>query len=213
MRAASSALSRRDARGRRLGPAARAGRGPRMTARNALLAATCRRPLALAGCSRAGEIVVEQGVGITALRSVCPAVGVPDYTGDVTLFRRRTRAPPTRIDVTAAITNVRSQCNDAGDQVYTTATLRRARAAARHARRAQRAAALFLTVRARRQRGGRQARRHGDAQLRRRRRSAPRRAAPAAPMSTAPRRRCPPTSASGSPASAAPATRTRRSIR
>jgi hypothetical protein len=34
--------------------------------------------------------VVEQGVGITALRSVCPAVGVPDFTGDVTLF-----SPPT----------------------------------------------------------------------------------------------------------------------
>lgn len=76
----------------------------------------------LAGCSKDGDIVVDQGVGITALRSVCPAVGVPDYTGDVTLFSRPDARTADALDVTAAITNVRSTCNDTGAQVYTSAT-------------------------------------------------------------------------------------------
>lgn len=76
----------------------------------------------LAGCSKDGDIVVDQGVGITALRSVCPAVGVPDYTGDVTLFSRPDARTADALDVSAAITNVRSTCNETGDQVYTEAT-------------------------------------------------------------------------------------------
>ena len=66
--------------------------------------------------------MVEQGVGITALRSVCPAVGVPDFTGDVTLFSPADARTLDALDVTAALTNVRSQCNDTGEQVYATAT-------------------------------------------------------------------------------------------
>jgi len=73
---------------------------------------------ALAGCQQAGDIVVEQGVGITALRSVCPAVGVPDFTGDVTLFSPADGRTLDALDVTAALTNVRSECNDTGEQVY-----------------------------------------------------------------------------------------------
>lgn len=92
-----------------------------MTPRTALLAATV-AAAALAGCARSGDIVVEQGVGITALRSVCPAVGVPDYTGDVTLFSPADARTQDAIDVTAAITNVRTQCNDSGAEVYATAT-------------------------------------------------------------------------------------------
>lgn len=76
----------------------------------------------LAGCASDGELVVDQGVGITALRSVCPAVGVPDYTGDVTLFSREGARTADALDVSAAITNVRSTCNDQGDLVYTSAT-------------------------------------------------------------------------------------------
>lgn len=79
--------------------------------------------LALAGCKTKGDIVVEQGVGITALRTVCPAVGVPDYLGNITLFRTPDSAPTAdALDVTAAITNVRSQCDDSGEKVYSTAT-------------------------------------------------------------------------------------------
>lgn len=92
-----------------------------MTPRTALLAATV-AAAALAGCARSGDIVVEQGVGITALRSVCPAVGVPDYTGDVTLFSPADARTQDAIDVSAAITNVRTQCNDSGAEVYATAT-------------------------------------------------------------------------------------------
>ena len=76
----------------------------------------------LAGCQKAGDIVIEQGVGITALRSVCPAVGVPDYTGDVTLFTPADARTLDALDVTASLTNVRSECNDTGEQVYATAT-------------------------------------------------------------------------------------------
>lgn len=75
----------------------------------------------LAGCAREGELVVGQGVGITALRSKCPAVGIPDYTGDVTLFRQGGQQLASDIDVTAAITNLRSTCNDSGERVYSEA--------------------------------------------------------------------------------------------
>jgi hypothetical protein len=66
----------------------------------------------LSGCRSSGEIVVEQGVGITAVRGVCPAVGVPDYTGDVTLFRTAGARDAASLDVTAAITNLRAQCDE-----------------------------------------------------------------------------------------------------
>ena len=91
-----------------------------MNVRNAAIGMAC-AALALTGCSKEGDLVVQQGVGISSLRSVCPAVGVPDYTGDMTLFTGASRTAAA-IDVTAAITNVRTQCNDGGDQVYATAT-------------------------------------------------------------------------------------------
>ncbi|WP_120076875.1 hypothetical protein [Aurantiacibacter odishensis] len=92
-----------------------------MNARIAILAAVAGLTV-LGGCRSEGDIVVEQGVGITALRSVCPAVGVPDYTGDVTLFSPAEARTADAIDVSAAITNVRSTCDDTGEQVYSSAT-------------------------------------------------------------------------------------------
>ncbi|WP_324743663.1 hypothetical protein U8326_01675 [Tsuneonella sp. CC-YZS046] len=77
---------------------------------------------ALAGCKSKGDIVVQEGVGITALRTVCPAVGVPDFTGDITLFSPAEARTAAALDVTAAITNVRSSCNDTGAQVYSEAS-------------------------------------------------------------------------------------------
>ena len=74
--------------------------------------------LALAGCRTKGDIVVDDGVGITAVRGACPAVGIPDYTGDVTLFTVPGSTDSNAIDVVAAMTNVRNQCNDTGDHVY-----------------------------------------------------------------------------------------------
>lgn len=77
-------------------------------------------PAALAGCTSRGEIVVDESVGITAVRGACPAVGIPDYTGDLTLFRAPGDKTAANIDVVAAMTNVRSQCNDSGDRVFVT---------------------------------------------------------------------------------------------
>ncbi|MBO9511291.1 hypothetical protein [Erythrobacter sp. A6_0] len=78
--------------------------------------------IALAGCRSEGELVLDQGVGITAVRTACPAVGVPDYTGDITTFRSPNSRLASDIDVTAAITNVRSTCNESGDRVYSEAS-------------------------------------------------------------------------------------------
>lgn len=73
-----------------------------------------------AGCRGKGDIVINEGVGIAAVRSACPAVGIPDYTGDMTLFRVPGDTTAANIDVVAAMTNVRTQCNDAGEKVYAT---------------------------------------------------------------------------------------------
>ncbi len=78
--------------------------------------------LALTGCSRQGDIVIGQGVGITALRTKCPAVGIPDYTGDITQFRQGGQQLASDMDISATMTNLRSTCNDAGDRVYSEAT-------------------------------------------------------------------------------------------
>ncbi len=76
----------------------------------------------LGGCAKKGEIVVDEGVGITAVRSQCPAVGIPDYTGDVTQFRVPGDKTAGNIDVVASMTNVRTQCNEAaeGGKVFAT---------------------------------------------------------------------------------------------
>lgn len=92
-----------------------------MTARTRLFAAAGlgAAVLALGGCKTKGDIVVDEGVGITAVRGACPAVGVPDYTGDVTLFRAPGATDAASIDVTATMTNVRPVCDNAstGDKV------------------------------------------------------------------------------------------------
>jgi hypothetical protein len=76
---------------------------------------------ALAGCKSQGDLVIDQGIGITALRTTCPAVGIPDYTGDITLFRGNARTADA-IDVVAVMTNVRSTCDDSGARVYSEAS-------------------------------------------------------------------------------------------
>lgn len=75
--------------------------------------------LAAGGCTKTGEIA--EG-GITALRSPCPRVGVPAGTGDITLFDPPASREATAIDVTAALTNVVSTCNDSGPEIVTTVT-------------------------------------------------------------------------------------------
>nr|WP_298925978.1 hypothetical protein [uncultured Erythrobacter sp.] len=76
----------------------------------------------LAGCAQEGELVVDQGVGITAVLTSCPAVGIPDYTGDVTVFRAADNPTLGNLDMTASMTNLRSTCNDTTDKVYSEAS-------------------------------------------------------------------------------------------
>lgn len=77
---------------------------------------------ALAGCAnKQGDIVVDDSVGIAAVRSPCPVVAVPEYTGDVTVFTAPGRTDSGAIDLTAAITNVRSTCDDGAEKLYTVA--------------------------------------------------------------------------------------------
>ncbi len=76
--------------------------------------------LATTACSREGEI--DSSGGITAVRTVCPAVGVPAATGDVTIFSPEMSRSADAIDVTALITNVRSTCNDSADPIVASIT-------------------------------------------------------------------------------------------
>jgi hypothetical protein len=71
------------------------------------------------GCSREGEIA-EGGIYVT--RSACPQVGVPAATGDITLFNPSNRTDAAALDVSAAITNVRSTCDETGAFVVSTVT-------------------------------------------------------------------------------------------
>jgi hypothetical protein len=73
----------------------------------------------LAGCTRRGNI--EQG-GIYTVRSACPQVVIPAATGDITLFDPAASSAASAIDVAAAITNVRGNCQDSGADIISTAT-------------------------------------------------------------------------------------------
>jgi hypothetical protein len=77
---------------------------------------------ALSGCSKKGELVFEEGVGIASVLTLCPAVGIPDYTGDVTTFRDAADTSVASLDVSAAMTNLRTTCNDTSDKIYSEAT-------------------------------------------------------------------------------------------
>src|SRR5687767_13691556 len=71
------------------------------------------------GCSREGEIT--QG-GIYITRSACPQVGLPAGTGDITLFNPANRTDAAALDVSAAITNVRSTCDETGANIVSIAS-------------------------------------------------------------------------------------------
>ena len=66
----------------------------------------------LGGCQRNPLLVT---------RSACPAVAVPNFTGDMTLLTSGGTSAAD-IDVVAAITNVRGTCNDAADRLGTNIT-------------------------------------------------------------------------------------------
>jgi hypothetical protein len=66
--------------------------------------------LVLAGCAGNDN-------PLRIVRSACPAVGVLQNAGDVTLFSEGRRGLADGIDVVATITNVRAACSDAGDDI------------------------------------------------------------------------------------------------
>ena len=76
--------------------------------------------VALAGCSRRGEL--DATGGVVTVRNSCPGAAVPAMTGDITLFDPAGRTDAAAVDVVAEITNLRSTCSEAGDQFYTEAT-------------------------------------------------------------------------------------------
>lgn len=60
--------------------------------------------------------------GVYTRRSACPVAGVPAGTGDITLFTQPGRTDASALDVSAAITNVRSTCQEAGNDIISTLT-------------------------------------------------------------------------------------------
>ena len=76
----------------------------------------------LAGCRHPGDVTSDNGGGIYAVRSTCPIAGIPTGTGDITLFDPQGSTDSRAIDVTAAITQLRAYCQDAGNDVVSTVT-------------------------------------------------------------------------------------------
>jgi hypothetical protein len=75
-------------------------------------ALVCLPLLVLAGCSKNhGELVVDDTVGVTALRTPCPLIGIPEMTGDITLLAPG-RLDSNAIDTVAVITNIRKTCDN-----------------------------------------------------------------------------------------------------
>jgi hypothetical protein len=84
---------------------------------SALLALTL-----LGACRHAGDITSDNGGGVYAVRSACPIAGIPAGTGDITLFNPSDSRDSRAIDVTAALTQLRSTCQDAGNDEVSTVT-------------------------------------------------------------------------------------------
>jgi hypothetical protein len=76
--------------------------------------------LLLSACKSGSEF--DETGGIKIVRSSCPAVAIPTYTGDVTLFNPSSSRDASAIDVVATITNVRTTCTPSGDKINATAT-------------------------------------------------------------------------------------------
>ncbi len=75
--------------------------------------------LGLTGCAREGDIFQ---TGILTSYTACPPVAIPAPTGDVTLFDPAGSTDASAIDVVANITNIRSTCDETGENIITTAT-------------------------------------------------------------------------------------------
>jgi hypothetical protein len=78
--------------------------------------------LALGACRHAGELTDENGGGIYAVRSDCPVAGIPAGTGDITTFNPPESRDASAIDVSASMTQLRSTCQQSGNDVVSTVT-------------------------------------------------------------------------------------------
>ena len=76
----------------------------------------------IGACRHAGDITAENGGGVYAVRSACPIAGIPTGTGDITLFNPQGSTDSRAIDVTATITQLRSTCQEAGNDEVSTVT-------------------------------------------------------------------------------------------
>jgi hypothetical protein len=76
----------------------------------------------LSACRHAGDLTTDNGGGVYSVRSDCPIAGIPTGTGDVTLFDPATSRDSSAIDVTASISQLRSTCQDTGNDVISTVT-------------------------------------------------------------------------------------------
>ena len=78
--------------------------------------------IALAGCK--SDNMFDETGGLKITRSACPAVAVPAYTGDVTLFDPPASRDARAIDLVAEITDLRGACNEGTGDLSTAATFK-----------------------------------------------------------------------------------------
>lgn len=85
----------------------------------------------VAGCARHGDLDETGGLRVT--RSTCPAIAIPSYTGDISLFSPPQSQDARALDVVATIANLRTSCDESGATVKANVTFdvnaRRANAA------------------------------------------------------------------------------------
>jgi hypothetical protein len=74
----------------------------------------------LASCAKEDDFDVSGGLNV--VRSTCPAVAIPAYTGDISLFSPEQSQDARALDVSATITNLRTSCDQSGDIVHTKVT-------------------------------------------------------------------------------------------
>lgn len=74
----------------------------------------------VASCTKEDDFDVSGGLNV--VRSTCPAVAIPAYTGDVSLFTPPQSQDARALDVSASITNLRTSCDQTGDVVHTKVT-------------------------------------------------------------------------------------------
>lgn len=76
--------------------------------------------LLAAGCANHRDL--DETGGLRIVRSTCPAVAIPAYTGDVSLFSPAQSRDARALDVTATITNLRTTCDETGATVRASTT-------------------------------------------------------------------------------------------